>query len=57
MDDGEGEFALGEVFAEAFVLRVVCAVQVHIVVADLEDQADEVHEGDAVSVEGRGWVS
>lgn len=49
MDDREGEFALGEVLAEAFVLRVVGAVQVHVVVADLEDEADEVDEGDAVS--------
>lgn len=50
MDDREGEFALGEVLAEAFVLRVVGAVQVHVVVADLEDEADEVDEGDAVPV-------
>lgn len=52
MDDGKGEFALGEVLAEAFVLRVVGAVQVHVVVADLEDEADEVDEGYAVSVGG-----
>lgn len=50
VDDGEGEFALGQVFAEAFVVGVFRAGEVHVVVADLVEEADDVHEGDAVSV-------
>ncbi len=40
MDDGEGEFAFGEVFAQAFVFGIFGAGEVHVVVADLEEQAD-----------------
>ena len=40
MDDGEGEFAFCEVFAEAFVVGVFVAGEVHVVVADLEEEAD-----------------
>ena len=39
MDNGEGEFAFGEVFAEALVVRVGGAPEVEVVVADLEDYA------------------
>lgn len=39
VDDWEGEFAFGEVFAEAFVVRVFAAGEVHVVVADLEEEA------------------
>ena len=37
VDDGEGEFSLGQVFAEAFVVGVFRAGEVHVVVADLEN--------------------
>lgn len=52
VDDGEGEFALSEILAEAFVLRVFWRREILVVVADLEDYADEVDEGYAVSVVG-----
>lgn len=42
MDDGEGEFALGEILTEAFILRVLGRREVLVVVADLEDYTDEV---------------
>ena len=44
VDDWEGEFALGQVFAESFVLGVVGAMQVHVVIADLEYETYEVYE-------------
>jgi len=50
VDDGVGEFALGEVFAEAFVGGVFGGGEVQVVVADLEEGADGVDEGDVVSV-------
>lgn len=53
VDDGEGEFALGQVLAHALVVAVLARRQVHVVVADLEDEADDVDEGHAVDVGGR----
>lgn len=50
MDDGVGEFSLREVFAEAFVGGVFGGGEVQVVVADLEEGADGVDEGDVVSV-------
>lgn len=54
VDDGEAEFALGEIFAEALVGGVGGGVEVEVVVRDLEVEADEVDEGDEVGfvVEG-----
>ena len=49
MNDWEGEFALGQVFAKTFVLSVVSAVQVQVVVADLENEANEIDEVNTVS--------
>ena len=49
MDDGEGEFAFCEVFAQAFVVGVFAAGEVHVVIADLEEEADGVDQGDEVS--------
>ena len=40
MDDGEGEFAFCEIFAEAFVVGIFAAEKIHVVVADLEEKAD-----------------
>ena len=48
VDDGEGEFAFCEVLAEAFVLGVDAAPKVQVVVADLEDDAHDVDEGDEI---------
>jgi hypothetical protein len=42
MDDWEREFALGEILAEAFVVRVLGRRKILIVVADLEDYADQI---------------
>lgn len=42
MDDGEGEFAFCKVFAEAFVVGVLVAGEVHVVIAYLEEEADGV---------------
>lgn len=39
VDDGEGEFAFGQVFAVAFVGGVGGREEVHVVVADLEEGA------------------
>ena len=49
MNDREGEFALGQVFAETFVLGIISAVQVQVVVADLEYEADKIDEVNTVS--------
>lgn len=51
VDDGKRKLALGQVLAHALVVRVLARGEVHVVVADLEDEADEVDEGHAV--EGR----
>lgn len=53
VDDGEGEFALRQVLAHALVVAVFARRQVHVVVADLEDEPDDVDEGHAVDVCGR----
>lgn len=50
VDDGVGEFAFREVFAQAFVGSVFGGGEVQVVVADLEEGADGVDEGDVVSV-------
>lgn len=50
VDDGVGEFAFREVFAQAFVGSVFGGGEVEVVVADLEEGADGVDEGDVVSV-------
>lgn len=50
MNDRERELALGQVLAEALVLRVRRARQVQVVVPDLEDQPDQIRERDAISV-------
>jgi len=50
VDDGVREFAFGEVFAQAFVGGVFGGREVQIIVADLEERADGVDEGDVVSV-------
>lgn len=57
VDDGEREFSLREVFAEAFVVGVGCVGEVAVVVEDLEEEADGVDEGDVVGLGLReGWV-
>ena len=51
VDDGEGEFAFGEVFGDLAFVRVVHGGgEVGVVVEDLEEGADGVGEGDVV-----GW--
>jgi len=50
VDDGVGEFSLGEVFAQAFVGGIFGGGEVQVVVADLEEGADGVDEGDVVPV-------
>lgn len=40
VDDGEREFALGQVLAEALVFGIFGAREVHVVVADLEEETD-----------------
>lgn len=49
MDDGEGELALGQVLAEALAVRILITLKVHVVVADLEEDRDEISEGDIVA--------
>ena len=51
MDNGEGEFSFREIFTKTFVFGVFSAGEVHVVVADLEEEADEIDEGDVVA----GW--
>jgi hypothetical protein len=48
VDDGKGELALGQVFTQAFVLRVDCVGEVLVVIADLVEEADCVAQGNAV---------
>ena len=43
MDNGEGEFAFGEVFAEAFVVGVLGRGEILVVVEDLEDDSYEIY--------------
>jgi hypothetical protein len=43
MDNGKGEFAFRQIFAEAFIGRVRGRAKVEVVVADLEYYPDEVH--------------
>lgn len=53
VDDWKGEFALGQVFAEAFERGVAgCGGEVEVVVEDLEEEADCGYEGGAVA----GWT-
>ena len=42
VDDGEGEFAFGDVVADALFGSVFVALQVFVVVTDLEDYAEGV---------------
>lgn len=49
VDNGEGELALGQVLAEALAVRVLVALEVHVVVADLEVDRDQVRERDVVA--------
>lgn len=49
MDDGEGEFSFGKIFAETFVFSVLGTGKVHIVVADLEEESDYVYQWDTVT--------
>ena len=51
MDNGEGEFSFREIFTKTFVFGVFSAGEVHVIVADLEEEADEIDEGDVVA----GW--
>lgn len=53
MDDGEGELALGQILAHALVAAVLARRQVHVVVADLEDEANDVDQGHAIKAGGR----
>lgn len=48
MDDWKREFALGEVLADAFCFCVGRRREVHVVVPDLEEEADGVDEGDII---------
>ena len=50
VDDREGEFALGQVFAETLG-GGVGGGEVEVVVEDLEKEADGIDEGDAVATE------
>ena len=51
MDDGEGEFAFGEVFAEAFERGVARrGGEIEVIVEDLKEEADCGDEGCAVAV-------
>lgn len=43
MDDGEGEFSFGKIFAKTFVFGVLGAGEVHVVVADLKEQPNYVY--------------
>lgn len=50
MDDGEREFAFCKVFAKPLVLVVDLALEVQVVITNLEDKSQEVDEGNAVTV-------
>jgi len=50
VDNGVGEFALGDVFTKPFVLSIQVALQVLVVIADLEDDSEKVDERHAISV-------
>lgn len=49
VDDREGEFSFGKIFAETFVFGVLCAREVHVVVADLEKESDYVYQWDTIT--------
>lgn len=51
VDDGERELALGQVLAEPLVLAVGVALQVEIVVPDLEDEPQDVDQRNVVAIE------
>lgn len=48
VDNRVRELALGDVLAKSLVLRILVALQVLVVVSDLEDDSQQVHEGHAV---------
>lgn len=48
VNNRERELALGQVLAQPLIARVCRIRQIEIVVADLENQAHDVHQGDAV---------
>lgn len=48
VNDREGEFALGQIFTEAFVLGVCGRGEVEIIVTNLEDEAHQVDQRDTV---------
>lgn len=48
VNNREGEFALGEILAESLILRVHRIREVEVVVADLENQAHDIDQGNTV---------
>lgn len=50
VDDREGEFALGQILAQAFVLGICPRRQIQVVIADLEDEPHQVDERDTVDL-------
>jgi hypothetical protein len=48
--DRKAKLPLGEVFAEALVVGVLCRLEVHVVVPDLKIDRYEIDERDVVAV-------
>ena len=54
MDDWEGEFALGKIFAKALVRSIFGRREVEIVIPNLEKGANEIDERNIISTP---WLS
>ena len=50
--DRKGELSLGQVLRKALVRRVLISLQIHVVVPDLEENADQVDEGHIIATTG-----
>jgi hypothetical protein len=49
VDDGERKLSFRDIFAEALVVRILRVLKVLIIVSDLEQNSNQVHERDIVT--------
>jgi hypothetical protein len=56
MHHGKAKLPLGEILAEPLVVGVLCRLEVHVVVPDLEVDGYEVDERDVVTEGQREWA-
>ena len=49
MDDGERKLSFGDIFAEALIVRILRVLKILIIISDLEENSNQIHERDIVT--------